>query len=34
LRNAAKEPDKSIPHPFRKLAEESGSITTKLSRRS
>jgi len=25
LRNAAKEPEKSIPHPFRSMAEESGS---------
>jgi hypothetical protein len=28
LRNAAKEPEKSIPHPFRKLLEESGNTTS------
>lgn len=27
LRNAAKEPEKSIPHPFRKLVEEAGLAT-------
>jgi hypothetical protein len=34
LRNAAKEPEKSIPHPFRRLVEESVSSTPKSSRRS
>ncbi len=34
LRNAMKEPGKSIPHPFRKLAEEAeGSISAKGTRR-
>lgn len=33
LRNAAKEPEKSIPHPFRKLVEESISSVAKPSRR-
>ncbi len=33
LRNAAKEPGKSIPHPFRKMAEDAESITTRPSRR-
>jgi hypothetical protein len=34
LRNAAKEPEKSIPHPFRKLFEETPSTTSRSSRRS
>lgn len=34
LRNAAKEPGKSIPHPFRKMVEESEGLTTRSSRRS
>jgi hypothetical protein len=34
LRNAAKEPEKSIPHPFRRLVEESISSTPKPARRS
>jgi hypothetical protein len=33
LRNAAKEPEKSIPHPFRKMVEDTESITTRSSRR-
>jgi hypothetical protein len=33
LRNAAKEPGKSIPHPFRKLVEEAEGLTTRSSRR-
>jgi len=33
LRNATKEPEKSIPHPFRKLLEETG-IASRASRRS
>lgn len=33
LRNAAKEPGKSIPHPFRRLAEEAEGITGRSSRR-
>jgi hypothetical protein len=33
LRNAAKDPGKSIPHPFRKLAEEPANPPTKPSRR-
>jgi hypothetical protein len=34
LRNAAKEPGKSIPHPFRKMAEEAeGATTTRPGRR-
>jgi hypothetical protein len=34
LRNAAKEPEKSIPHPFRKLAEESPATAIRSGRRS
>jgi len=34
LRNAAKEPGKSIPHPFRKLVEESEGTATRSGRRS
>jgi len=34
LRNAAKEPSKSIPHPFRKLVEESEGTATRSGRRS
>jgi hypothetical protein len=34
LRNAAKEPGKSIPHPFRKLVEESESAPPRSGRRS
>jgi hypothetical protein len=33
LRNAAKEPGKSIPHPFRKMIEEVEGLTTRPSRR-
>jgi hypothetical protein len=33
LRNAAKEPGKSIPHPFRKLAEEADGTATRPGRR-
>lgn len=33
LRNAAKEPEKSIPHPFRRLVEEAASTTTRTGRR-
>jgi hypothetical protein len=33
LRNAAKEPGKSIPHPFRKMVEDAESLTTRSSRR-
>jgi len=33
LRNAAKEPDKSIPHPFRKMVEEADGLATRPSRR-
>lgn len=33
LRNAMKEPDKSIPHPFRKLVEEAEAITGRPIRR-
>lgn len=33
LRNAAKEPGKSIPHPFRKMVEDSDGLTTRSSRR-
>lgn len=33
LRNAMKEPGKSIPHPFRKLVEEAEGITSRSSRR-
>lgn len=33
LRNATKEPGKSIPHPFRKLVEEAEGITGRPSRR-
>lgn len=33
LRNAAKEPGKSIPHPFRKLIDEAESITARSNRR-
>jgi len=34
LRNAAKEPGKSIPHPFRKMVEEAEDLMTRSSRRS
>jgi len=34
LRNAAKEPDKCIPHPFRKFAEEPEAVAGRSSRRS
>lgn len=34
LRNASKEPGKSIPHPFRRLVEESEGATTRSGRRS
>jgi hypothetical protein len=34
LRNAAKEPGKSIPHPFRKLVEESDATPSRPGRRS
>jgi hypothetical protein len=34
LRNAAKEPGKSIPHPFRKLVEEADGPATRTGRRS
>jgi hypothetical protein len=34
LRNAAKEPGKSIPHPFRKLVEEPDATPSRLGRRS
>lgn len=34
LRNAAKEPGKSIPHPFRKMVDEAEGLTTRSSRRS
>jgi hypothetical protein len=33
LRNAAKEPGKSIPHPFRKMVEDAEGPTTRSSRR-
>jgi hypothetical protein len=33
LRNAMKEPEKSIPHPFRKLVEEAGHPTSRPSRK-
>lgn len=33
LRNAAKEPGKSIPHPFRKMVEDTEGLTTRSSRR-
>jgi hypothetical protein len=33
LRNAAKEPGKSIPHPFRKMVEDAEGLTTRSSRR-
>lgn len=33
LRNAAKEPGKSIPHPFRKMLEDPEGLTTRSSRR-
>ncbi len=34
LRNASKEPEKSIPHPFRKMVEESEDVHIRSSRRS
>jgi len=33
LRNAAKEPGKSIPHPFRKMVEDTEGITSRSNRR-
>jgi hypothetical protein len=33
LRNAMKEPGKSIPHPFRKLAEEAENAASRPGRR-
>jgi hypothetical protein len=33
LRNATKDPEKSIPHPFRAMAEETEGITARTSRR-
>lgn len=33
LRNAAREPGKSIPHPFRKLAEEQGEVENRVPRK-
>jgi hypothetical protein len=33
LRNAAKEPGKSIPHPFRKMVEEAEGVTSRSGRR-
>jgi hypothetical protein len=34
LRNASKEPEKSIPHPFRKMVEEAEAVPARSSRRS